>query len=129
VDADDLSRDLPEEPMSEPWKELQDKVLSILLEETKDFSSELKESAELFMRNQAASIAREKWRQLNAESEEERKIAESNLRHLHGQIGAEIARMQLVATERAGALMEKVISTTISLLLEIGPKLLMGSFL
>jgi hypothetical protein len=123
TDIDDLHQNLPEEKMPEPWNNLKDEILSILLEETRGFSSELKDAARSFLQDQAVVIAKEKWRHLHAETEEERNIAASNLRHLYGQIGAEIARLQLVTTERAGALLERVLSTTIRFALKIAPTL------
>lgn len=125
VDADDLETNyFPEVRMSEPWEALKTEVLSALHESVKDFAGELKSSAKDFLHDQAVVIAREKWRQLNASTPEEKAIAESNLRHLQGQIGAEIARLQLAATSSAAALLERVFTTAISVLIKIAPALL-----
>lgn len=124
LDEDDLVQNYSEAKMPEPWEALKDEVLSALREEVKDFASELKDSAHSFIQDQAVVIAREKWRQLNASTPEEKELAASNLRHLQGQIGAEIARLQLAASVRGGELLERVLSTAIGVLVKIAPALL-----
>lgn len=110
--------------MAELWEPLKDEILSALKEGVKDFSSELKDSAQVFLGDQAVAIAREKWRQLQASTPDEKSIAESNLRHLQGQVKAEIARLQLAATDRAGSLLERVLTTAIGVVIRIAPALL-----
>ena len=124
LDEDDLIQNFPEAPMPDPWDSLKNEVLSALRESIRDFASELKDAARSFLDDQAVKIAEEKWRQLNAPTEEERQLAESNLRHLQGQIGAEIARLQLATTSRAAELLERVVSTAIGVLVRIAPALL-----
>lgn len=110
--------------MDKPWDDLENEILSLLLEETKDFSSELKGAVHAFLKDQASLIAKEKWRHLHADTDSERQIALSNLRHLQGQIGAEIARLKLASTERASALLERVLSAAIGFAIRIAPALL-----
>jgi len=114
---------IEEVDVAEPWEALKDEVLAALKESAAGFSGDLKASAQAFLRDQAVAIAREKWRQLNASTDEEKAIAESNLRHLQGQVGAEIARLQIAATQQAGALLERVLSTAVGVLVRVGPKI------
>lgn len=110
--------------MAEPWEPLKDEILSAIEESAKDFAGELKISASAFMREQAISLAKEKWRELQASTPEEKEIARSNIRHLQGQVGAEIARLQLAASERAGALFERVLTTAASVVVRMAPSIL-----
>jgi CO dehydrogenase/acetyl-CoA synthase beta subunit len=124
VEEDELEREFPETIMSNPWDALKDEVSSLLRDEVKDFISETKPELMSFLKDKAETIAREKWAELKATTDDERELARSNLKHLRGQIGAEIARLQLASTERAGALLKKVLETTIGIVIRVGPALL-----
>lgn len=110
--------------MSEPWDALKDEVLSLLEEGVRDIASEVRPALQEFLREAALRAAKEKWRSLNAASQEERDIAESNLRHLRGQVVAEARRQQLALTSSAETILAKVLDVVLGALVRIVPRLL-----
>lgn len=124
LDTDDLEQ-LPEETiMPNPWDALKDEVLGVLKDEVKEFAADTRPELEQFLKDKAEAVAREKWAELRAIDDDERELARSNLKHLRGQIEGEIARLQLAATERAGALLKKVLETAVGVLIRMGPVIL-----
>ena len=110
--------------MPEPWEGLRDAILATLEEGVSDFTSDLKDAARDFIKEQAEKIAKEKWRQLTASTDGERSIAEANIKHLQGQIKGEIARLNLAVTAHAEDLLKKVFDTVIAFVLRLAPALL-----
>lgn len=113
-----------EDDVSDPWDELKDGILGALRESIAGFSSSLRDSIQPFLREQALKMAKEKWRAIHADTDEEREIAESNLRHLRSQVEAEVSRLGLAATSEAEKLLQKTLEVTANVLLRIGPKVL-----
>jgi Mg-chelatase subunit ChlD len=113
-----------EENMAEPWDALQAELLIVLTDGIKGFLKETKPELEAFLQEKAVEMAREKWRSLNASTESERGVAETNLRHLSAQVGGKVAELKLATTRHAEELIVKLVETAAGILLRIGPGML-----
>lgn len=110
--------------MAEPWDALQAELLVVLKDGVKEFLGETRPELEAFLKEKAVEMAREKWRSLNASTESERGVAETNLRHLAAQVGGKVAELKLATTRRAHELIVKLVETTAGILLRIAPGML-----
>jgi hypothetical protein len=110
--------------MTEEWKGLEEKVLSILKDGVSSFSDDIKSEAMPYLREKAKQIAREKWASINAATDAEKETAKRNLEHLSAQVEGEIIRLKLAATDRAKDLLGKVFDVAIDSIIKIVPKLL-----
>lgn len=117
--------EIEEGDMAEPWEGLKDQVLAVLEEGIKDLSKDLLPQAKEVLHEIAVQAAKEKWRSIHAETEEERNIAESNLRHLKGQATATMKLAQLSASHKTQDVLKKVLEVSLEALVRIGPSVLM----
>lgn len=100
--------------MSNEWDALADEVETVLVDGVRSFAEETKAELGPFLKEKAGLIAKYRWQELKAGTEEEKERAKSNLAHLHAQVGGEIAIKQLVATKRAEELLLKVFDVVVS---------------
>lgn len=115
---------IEEGDMAEPWEGLKDQVLAIFEEGLKDLSKDLLPQAKEVLCEIAVQAAKEKWRSIHAETEEERNIAESNLRHLKGQVTATMKLAQLSTSRKTQDVLKKVLEVSLEALVRIGPSVL-----
>ena len=110
--------------MSNPWDALADELLPMFKDSVKDFVETLKPEVEAFLKEKAEEAARETWLANFAPTEEERREARSNLRHLKAQVVMEAADKSIIAAARDFSLLGKVFDVAANFLIQYGAKLL-----
>lgn len=102
--------------MSDRLQELEDQVTLIFRTGIESFKAEVKDEAADFLKAKASQAAKQL---LKAETTTDPAIkaeALSNMAHIKAQVNGELAALQLVATKRAGELLEKVITVALEAL-------------
>lgn len=108
--------------MSEPWKELAQASFEIVKDGLKGFVE--RQDVDEFAKEKTELFAKEWWASAHADTEDERKEHEANLKHLSAQVRGEARRLQIAISEEAKDTVGRVLETIGAFLLKAAPVIL-----
>lgn len=96
------------------WDELKGSILAVLTEGLDEYIGEHKEETEEFLKKKAEQLAEWKWKQITAQSDEDKWRATQMLEHLEAHVALEVASLAMAANKQAKGILTAVLKVAVS---------------